>query len=261
MGASLNTIISFLTEYPGTVFYHLVLVLSIAWGLQAAFVHWRSSEFPQARRTMFGLAMLLSAQIALILVGVLGNQGILNLSLFLPPLDRAVTLFSLVWMIWLWAFPEPSRSADAGTWLLSLLVIAALSFSLVATGAAPSSGPYNQSTYETFWQLAGVGFSLLGFLILLIRRPNGSGYGFAVFLINLAGHLLYLLLLYRRVSGAIDADFPGIVRIAHVAAYPILLTLPQRFPGPSNKLTSIKQQDTPAGERRKYSTANPPRIN
>ncbi|HSB01075.1 MAG TPA: GAF domain-containing protein, partial [Anaerolineales bacterium] len=248
MGASLYDIISFFTEFPGTSFYHLVLILCIAWGLQSAFVHWRSSEFPQARRTLFGLGMLLMAQIVLVLIGLLGSQGILNLSLFLPPLDRTVTLFSMVWLIWLWAFPEPSRAADAGTWLLSLLVAAALIFSLVASGASPSSGPYNQTSYETYWQWASVGFALLGLFILLVRRPDGSGYGFAFFLINLAGHLLYLLV------GRIDADFPGVVRLAHVASYPLLLTLPQRFPSPSNRLTSIKNQDTPVGERRKYST-------
>jgi signal transduction histidine kinase len=192
--------------------------------------------------------MLLLAQIVLVLIGLLGSQGILNLSLFLPPLDRTVTLFSMVWLIWLWAFPEPSRAADAGTWLLSLLIAAALIFSLVASGSSPSSGPYNQTSYETYWQWASVGFALLGLFILLVRRPDGSGYGFAFFLINLAGHLLYLLV------GRIDADFPGVVRLAHVASYPLLLTLPQRFPSPSNRLTSIKKQDTPVGERRKYST-------
>ena len=248
MGASLLDIFSLLTTPTGSLFYHLVLTFSIAASLQAAFVHWRSSEFPQARRTMFGLGMLLIVQIGLFLIRGIGIQGIFNLPLFLPPLDRAVTLFSLVWLIWLWAFPEPSRAADAGTWLLSLLVIAALSFSLVASGSSLSSASYSQTAYETYWQLASIGFSLLGLFILLVRRPNGWGYGFAVFLINLAGHLLYLLF------GRLDGDFPGLVRLAHVAAYPILLTLPQRFPGPFNKLTSVKQQDTPTGERRKYST-------
>src|SRR5512132_4167811 len=100
MGASLNQIFSVLTEAPGSLIYHLILVFSIAGALQAAFVHWRSSEFPQARRTMFGLGILLVAQIALFLIGVFGIQGYLNLRLFLPPLDRAVTLFSLVWLIW-----------------------------------------------------------------------------------------------------------------------------------------------------------------
>ncbi|RPJ25579.1 MAG: GAF domain-containing protein [Chloroflexi bacterium] len=250
MGASLNQIFSVLTEPAGSLIYHLILVFSIAGSLQAAFVHWRSSEFPQARRTMFGLGMLLIAQIGLFLISGVGIQGFFNLNLFLPPLDRAVTLFSLVWMIWLWAFPEPSRPADAGTWLLSLLVVAALSLSLVAYSTEPAlaSSSYNQTLYDNYWQLASIGFSLLGLFILGVRRPNAWGYGFAVFLLSFAGHLLYLLI------GRLDGDFPGAVRLAHMAAYPILMTLPQRFPSPSNRLTSIKQQDTPAGERRKYST-------
>jgi len=248
MGASLNQIFSVLTEPAGSLIYHLILVFSIAGALQAAFVHWRSSEFPQARRTMFGLGMLLIAQIGLFLISGIGIQGFINLRLFLPPLDRAVTLFSLVWLIWLWAFPEPSRPADAATWLLSLLVAAALGLSLVAYSTEIPISSFNQTIYDSYWQLASIGFSLFGLFILGVRRPNGWGYGIAVFLLSFAGHLLYLMI------GRIEGDFPGAVRLAHMAAYPILMTLPQRFPAPSNRPTSIKQQDVPAGERRKYST-------
>ncbi len=248
MGASLNQIFSVLTQPAGSLIYHLILVFSIAGALQAAFVHWRSSEFPQARRTMFGLGMLLIAQIGLFLISGIGIEGMINLRLFLPSLDRAVTLFSLVWMIWLWAFPEPSRPADAATWLLSLLVAAALGLNLVAYSTEPSFSSYNQTIYDSYWQLASIGFSLFGLFILGVRRPNGWGYGIAVFLLSFAGHLLYLMI------GRTEGDFPGAVRLAHMAAYPILMTLPQRFPSPSNRLTSVKQQDAPVGERRKYST-------
>ncbi len=247
MGASLNQIFSVLTEPAGSLIYHLILVFSIAGALQSSFVHWKSSEFPQARRTMFGLGMLLVAQIVLFFVSALGMQGLINLPIFLPPLDRAVTLFSLVWLIWLWAFPEPSRPADAGTWLISLLVLSALGLSLAAS-AQSSFSSYNLTTSDSYWQLASIGFSLLGILILAVRRPNGWGYGIAVFLLSFAGHLLYMMI------GRIEGDFPGAVRLAHMAAYPILLTLPQRFPTATNALTSVKQQDAPTGERRKYST-------
>ncbi len=248
MGASVGRFFSLLTGPEGSLIYHLILVFSIAGALQAAFVHWQSSEFPQARRTMFGLGMLLIAQIGLFIISGLGIQGIINLPLFLPPLDRAVSLFSLVWMIWLWAFPEPSRSADAATWLLSLLVIAALGLSLVAYSAETSLTPYNQTSYDGFWQLGSITFSVFGLFILLIRRPNGWGYGMAVFLLSFVGHLLHMLF------GRIDGDFPAVVRLAHMAAYPILMTLPQRFPAPSNALTTVKPQDAPSGERRRYST-------
>src|SRR5687768_6632061 len=249
MGTSLNQIFSVLTEPAGSLIYHLILVFSIAGALQAAFVHWRSSEFPQARRTMFGLGILLVAQIGLFLISGLGIQGLLNLRLVLPPLDRAVTLFSLVWLIWLWAFPEPSRPADAGTWLLSLLVLSALGLSLVAYSAQASFSSYNLTTADTYWQLASIGFSLLGLFLLVVRRPNGWGYGIAVFLLSFVGHLLYMMI------GRIEGDFPGAVRLAHMAAFPILLTLPQRFPTPSSALTSIRQQDAPVGERSEEHTS------
>ncbi|HET9906332.1 MAG TPA: ATP-binding protein [Anaerolineales bacterium] len=250
MGATLDQFFSVLTQPEGSLIYHLILVFSIAGALQAAFVHWRSSEFPQARRTMVGLGILLVAQISLFIIGGIGIQGFINLPLFLPPLDRAITVFSLLWMIWLWAFPEPSRPADAATWLLSLLVGAALGLSLVASSAATSISPYNQTTYEVFWQIASIVLSVLGLFILILRRPNGWGYGIAVFLLCFAGHLLHLLF------GRIGGDFPGAVRLAHMAAFPILMTLPQRFPAPTSALTTVKQQqDVPTGgERRRYST-------
>jgi signal transduction histidine kinase len=249
MGASLGQIFSFLTTPEGSLIYHLILVFSIGSALQSAYMHWRSSEFPQARRTMFGLGMLLAAQIALFVVSALGAQGLINLPLFLPPLDRAVSLFSIVWMIWLWAFPEPSRSGDAANWLLSLLVAAGLGLSLAAYAAEPAFQSYNLTTYDSYWQMASLVLSVLGLLTLLLRRPNGWGNGVAVLLLIFGGHLLHLL------YGRVDGDFPGAVRLMHIAAFPILMTLPQRFPGPSNRLTSVRQQDVPVvGERRRYST-------
>jgi len=248
MGASLSQIFSVLTEPAGSLIYHLILVFSIAGALQSAFVHWRSSEFPQARRTLFGLGMLLVAQIGLFVLTALGSQGLINLPIVLPPLDRALTIFSLIWMIWLWAFPEPSRAADAGTWLLTLLVAAAFGLSLAAYSVEPTFTPYNLTTQESFWQLASIGFAVFGLFLLLMRHPNGWGYGMAVFMLAFAGHLLYMMI------GRIEGNFPGAVRLAYMAAYPILMTLPQRFPAPTSRLTTVKQQDAPVGERRRYST-------
>ncbi|MGZ9163745.1 MAG: hypothetical protein ACXW4U_01065 [Anaerolineales bacterium] len=248
MGASLSQIFSVLTEPAGSLIYHLILVFSIAGALQSAFVHWRSSEFPQARRTLLGLGMLLVAQLGLFVLTALGSQGLINLPLVLPPLDRALTLFSLIWMIWLWAFPEPSRAADAATWLFTLLVAAAFGLSLAAYSVEPTFIPYNLTTQDSFWQLGSIGFAVFGLFILLIRHPNGWGYGMAIFLLAFAGHLLYMMI------GRIEGNFPGAVRLAYMAAYPILMTLPQRFPAPSSRLTTVKQPDAPVGERRRYST-------
>lgn len=246
MVASLYQIFNFLTEPSGSLIYHLILVFSIVSALQSAFFHWRSSGFPQARRTVFGLSFLLSAQIALFILTALGNQRIIELDLFLPPVDRALTLFSLIWIIWLWSFPEPSRASDAATTLVSLLVAAAFALSLVAYSQTPATF-YNMTPFDVFWQLGSIGFAVFGLFLLLIRRPNGWGNGMAMLLLAFIGHLL------QMIFGHIDGNYPGAVRLAYMAAYPILMTLPQRFPAPITGPTTIKSV-APSEERRRYST-------
>lgn len=249
MGASLTSIFTFLTTSEGSLVYHIVLVFAIITTLQSAFFHARSSGFPQARRAVFGLGILISAQIALFVFNALAAQ-MLSLSAFLPTIDRALTLFSLIWMIWLWGVPEPSRPADVITTLVSLLVAAGFALTLVTLAQGPYV-PFNLTYLDTLWQIASIVTAIVGILLIVFRRPNGWGNGMAVFLLALTGHTLHLLF-GRTISG----DFPGAVRLAYLATAPILMTLPQRFPAPSSTggTTSINKQTSPVDERRRYST-------
>ncbi|NWG34621.1 MAG: hypothetical protein HXY42_09280 [Chloroflexi bacterium] len=246
MIASLVQMFDLFTQPTGSVIYHLVLVFSIVSALQSSIFHLRASGFPQARRTVFGLSFLLSSQIALFFLSALGNEGLINLSLFLPPVDRALTLFALIWMIWLWTFPEPSRAADAATTLISLFVGAGFALSLLSYTQTPSL-PYNLTVFDGYWQIASIAMAIFGLFLLLVRRPNGWGNGMAIFLLAFAGHLLHLIF------GRTDGDFPGSVRLAYMAAYPILMTLAQRYPAPARTPTTIKPV-APSEERRRYST-------
>ncbi len=258
MSALFSQIFSLLTAPPGNIIYHLVLVFSIAGALQFAFNHWRSSEFPQARRMMLGLGLLLLAQFFMFAFSGLGWQGIINPTASLPPLDRAFTLFSIVWIAWLWAFPEPSRSADASAILLSLLIGAALGISLLTWPHQSSLTTYNVTADDLLWQIASLSLIFIGALILLIRRPNGYGNGLAVFALIFLGHLGHLA--FHE-----DGNYSGIIRLAYLAAYPILLTLPQRFSAPASvgtvnismsaeKPSKARRETAAVQERRRYST-------
>src|SRR5512133_2818533 len=108
MGAFLSQVFTLLTVPPGNFIYHVVLVFSVAGALQAAFAHWRSSEFPQVSRAMIGLSLLLAAQVLLFAVSGLAWQQFVNANAVLPVLDRALAVFSIIWITWLWSFPEPS---------------------------------------------------------------------------------------------------------------------------------------------------------
>jgi len=246
MGSLFDQIFSYLSG-DGSILFHLVLIACVALSLNAAFNHWRSSDFPQARRMVIGLGILMVAQMGLFIVAALGSEQVLNLEVLLPPLDRAFTLLTLVWATWLWAFPEPSRPADSAAALVSLLIGAALALSVA--DAISIGASFNASFQDLIWQIVSIFFALIGALILLVRRPSGWSRGVAFMALAFVGHFVYLLT--RPSTG----DFAGAVRLAYIPAYMLLTTLPQRFPAPnvSNEPTSIKQ-DASVPERRRYST-------
>ena len=262
----LNDLIALLTNSPGNLVYILVVSFTLIGSLQGAIGLWRVSGYPQARRMVFGLALLLAIQLILFFVSGLMEQHIIQNITLLPVIDRAAMLLSLIWITWIWAFPEPSRPGDAATVLMSLLVVAATIFGSVALlGQNRSPGTFNASSQSFYWSLGGAIILGLGILLLLARKPANWGTGLALVVMALLGFVLDLV--FQPSSG----DFSGIVRFFMLAAYPLLLTLPMRFPipanGPQTRTVAVFQQkvaahrqaaeDRPSQalrERRRYST-------
>jgi signal transduction histidine kinase len=246
MSLILGQVFTLLTTPPGNLIYHLVLAFSIAGALQGAIHLWRFSGFPQARRTLIGLAILLGLQLILFLASGLAWQGYIDAQTVLPPLDRAVTLVSLAWIVWLWAFPEPVRLADAGTLILNALAFITFVLTLLFWTQRSTHVNFNASIFEKLWQVFSIGVVVLGGVILVIRKPNGWANGLSILIVSLIGHLASLI-------WPLEGNFPGVVRLAQLATFPILLTLPQRFPVPA-LLTSMEELERPTQERRRYST-------
>jgi signal transduction histidine kinase len=223
MPSFFKQVFNLLTTSPGNLAYHIILAFSVVGALQVVISHWRSSGFPQGRRTSIGLSLLLLAQLLLFASTILAWQNVLDAHTFLPPLDRAVSLFSLVIILWIWAFPETSHLADAATFLLILLVGTGMVLTLVWWGSNSQGVDYNNSWTDTIGSVLGIVFGLGGILLLIVRRPNGWGVGASMLALTAAGYTLHFL--------APEAgDYPGVFRLAQITAFPLLLTLPQRFP-------------------------------
>jgi len=250
MSLFFNQLLAFLTAPPGNLIYHFVLVISIAGTLQGAIHLLSTSQFPQARRMVIGLGILLGLQVILFLVSGLAWPGLFDPKTVLPPLDRAVTLLALVWITWLWAFPEPARLVDFATVLLSLLVVALFGLTLAFWAQNPGMS-FNLSTFEIIWHGSSLAVVLIGILVLAIRRPNSWGNGLAMLLLAFIGHLLSL-------TWRMDGEFPGFVRLTQLALFPILLTLLQRFPASASMRKPVVKTGTiaqgPVLDRRRYST-------
>lgn len=255
MNAFSSLILTQLTVPPGDLIYYVVLAFSVASALQSALNHWRVSEFPQARRAFFGLGILLTAQIAMFVFSGLGWQHVLEPKTVLPPMDRAFIVFGIIWITWLYAFPEPSRIADGAASLLSVLVLAALGLSLLTWQPQIPLVSYNQTPDDWYWQIGSLVAALLGIIILILRKPDGMWQGIILLTLGFAGHVGHLLF-------PTEGNYSGIVRLAYMAAFPILLTLPQRFsfssqaaaPARSTPVAIPAKQDTATQDRRRYST-------
>src|SRR5690349_15315409 len=120
-----GNIFTFLTTMPGNLVYILVLAFILPSALSGAVFQWRATGYPQARRMMIGLFLLLAGQLALFMASVLVWINAMPVDL-LPPIDRAVMVFSLIWIVWLWVFPESTRTGDAASILLSALTLVGL---------------------------------------------------------------------------------------------------------------------------------------
>jgi signal transduction histidine kinase len=257
-----NQILTILVTSPGNLIYHLVLVFSAAVALSAAFSQWRTTEFPQARRMVTGLTVLLAAQLAQFLVSGLVWQGLVDPSVVLPPLDRAVLLFCVIWASWLWAFPEPQRGADLAAIILSAADGIGLVMAVLVRSQEASPAPYNDNFASTAWAIATIAVAVLGIVILLRRRANGWQNGLAFLGLMLIGEVLAFIF------AATGDNYSGAVRLMTMAAYPLLMTLPQRFPTPAvaPRQTTIRPVTGPTSgaegaagegglpERRRYST-------
>ncbi len=258
----LEQIFTLLANAPGNLVYHLVLAFSITGALQGAISQLRATGYPQVRRMVLGLGLLLAGQVVLFAVSGLAWQGVLNAAHVLPSLDRAVLVFSLLWVVWMWAFPEPNRAWDAVTTILSLLVLIGLVFGVVSQAGVADPNNFNLSTQSLVWNIFTLLVIVLGLGLLFMRRPLGWGNGLAVLLLAALGFGLDSF----WTSGG---SHSGVVRLFMMAAFPLLLTLPNRFPTPTSgaktQTVAVFQKnvaesagtDRPSQalrERRRYST-------
>jgi len=241
MDSFFQQILTLVTTSPGNLAYHLVLAFSVAGAMPAALNLWLTARLVPARRMVIGLGLLLLAQFLLILSAGLA-QVYPFLAAAMPSIDRAVTALSLVLLIWLWVFPDPMRQADFATALLGVLVTVLAIFSSIWWINQSLYGSFNGSPADRLWTGFSMALAAAGLVFLILRRPAGYGTGLAMFGLLFLGEMIYFLFPLP------EGDYPGTVRLAQMAAYPIILILPQRYPPPTispSRQTALYSQAAP----------------
>ncbi|HNB54598.1 MAG TPA: hypothetical protein PK530_21805, partial [Anaerolineales bacterium] len=218
----LAEVFALLADESGVLFYHLGLIVMILAALMAAFVHWRANPEPAAGRPLVGLLLLLATRFALMLLAGGTLTGLFSIDLMLPPTDRAMTALAIILIVWLWAFPDFTRSGDIAT-ILSLMLTVTLGVLGLVIWAQTTGVPFNAHWLGMGWEIYSAVLVGLGILLLLIRRPANWGMGFAMLFILLAGHLAEIL------SADPNAAYPTWGRLSQLVAYFLLLPLTLRM--------------------------------
>jgi hypothetical protein len=219
-------VFTLLTTNPGNLVYNLVLAFSVVAAGIGTINQWRSSSDSQAgiiaRRVLLGLSMLLVIRLGLFVAAGLAWQRLINAELFLPLASRGADLLSLLVIIWLWVFPEPSWPADLATIILAIVIlgVTVLGVNLVINQGAVEV--VNGSPLDQYAHWGGLILAGLGILLLIIRRPLAWPIGVVMIAILGVGAAIQILL-----PGA--GDYPGAVRLSQIIVYPLLLVLPSRI--------------------------------
>ncbi|MDZ4158303.1 MAG: ATP-binding protein, partial [Anaerolineaceae bacterium] len=180
----------------------------------------------------------LLGQLVLFLVSGLVWQGWADARQALPPLDRAVAAWSLVWIVWLWGFPSPTRLANILIGMFTLIILTFLIFTLIAWGTQDRTLAFNATWFDLGWSILSIFIILAGILIVALEHPKGWEIGIGILALNLAGYTLHIF----RIQPA--GDYAATIRLAQLCSYPLLPSLvaslkPVITPQPSDTLLPL----------------------
>ena len=132
------------SPFPSMVF-HLALffILLIAILLIYPIQKYRQPIYTQS--VIQGLFLLLSFQFILAILHGLNWQNLLPRNYIIPPLDRAITTLSYIWIIWMWVSSRISGTADKILIVLNIGILVLLGFSIYSWSLAIPDQNFNFS--------------------------------------------------------------------------------------------------------------------
>ena len=214
MNTLITEIFNLLTQPPGNLIYHLILLFSILTGLQTTAMIRTDENQGAARRLTGGFLILLLGQIALFLISALIWQKLIPNPVILFPLDKAITLLSLAVVGWMWNFSTAHRKADAA--LLALFLFTAILFFV---DLSLQVNALINFPFQWIWTLPNLLIAGLSLLFLIIRKQRIWEIGISFFLIVFVGSVASLF----NLQG--ENGFSATMRLALMCAFPLLPSL------------------------------------
>ena len=213
------TFLNFLTEAPGNLVYHLVLIFTLSITIQAVLNKNNGKVSTTFKRILFSLVIVLLLQCLFFLAVIFTWQGMASQQLIIPPLDRVISTLSLIILLWAAIFTHEGRAADWISLVLCLAIIGLSIFSFTAWQVEYSQYNFNTSWLDWSWSIL-TAFVLIACILLVLTQKDKTRLPTLIFInLNLLGYLAQLL------WGSDTADYSVFIRLAHLISFPLLPSL------------------------------------
>ncbi|MDH5606624.1 MAG: ATP-binding protein [Anaerolineae bacterium] len=219
----MESLLALLSSPSGSLAYHLAVTAILVGAFYPAFAAYLRDKSLESKRISTGLGILILIRLGLFVAAGISTQ--LNPGVFslVPVYDRTANMLSLVIILWLWMQAGSSKSINTNTLIISILVLLAGVISAGSWASNPDPGGFNTSNLGFIWGVASSLVLLTGELILLTRPTKEQPTAFIMLGIILAGQLFQLFSKYN------PGDIDGYIRLANLAAYPLIMGLNWRL--------------------------------
>ncbi len=207
---------SLLTTPPGSLVYHLTLIISL---LILSALTWSSSPRAVALATRWRVTtgVILGLHLLTMIIAGLSWLMILNGQILLPPLDRFVSFTSLLLFSYTLIFnPPTNQSSRILAVILSVAILALLGTIYFLVGQETLLH-FNRTPADAVWGISALIISVITLIFLIVRRPAQWQIAFAGYILLTVGYSLHMTL------GPADGSFAPFVRWSELAAYPALI--------------------------------------
>lgn len=252
MQISMDSIFAFLDTTQASLIIYLCTSALLIICLGININYWKRIPFSLSRRLAIGLLVMLFVELLAFSFTILLSATPDAARSWLPPIDRFQMASLLLWLMWIWAFPDSSPWPDLLAAFVAIGLGAALILTLNIWSLSDSNANFNAHWLDLGWQLASLGYLIGMVAIIYIRRKRLWGAGILTGLLFICGHALQLLF------PSLSNNYPGPVRLVTLIAIPLLLLLPQRFiTPPSSAHAAGLRQGRDKRDRRRFSTELP----
>lgn len=222
---SIRQIIQWITEPPGDLFYFLATLFALQISLFIALTARKNApDRAGPHRWSWAIGGMLLGKVILIILSLLGNEGLFKPAAILPPLERWLEFSSIVLIMWAALFKKRS-----GAWQnVALILLLASSFVFYVYGAQSwppweaNNYAYNGFLQEQIWEILALGFLLLHLILTLIMRPPEWEWTTGILLFWFLGHAAQLR------WPDVQMHFSGWLRLTALVIYPLIPTLINR---------------------------------